>query len=81
MEEEKEVTGKMKDPDLGIQNFQINEAISPSRSPELTWLKRCSRQPCSLSCLSEEILMSHGSSSPSNGKIKNTGQHVSSVLI
>lgn len=41
---------------------------------ELTWLKRCSRQPCSLSCLSEEILMSHGSSSPSN-QIKDEGRY------
>lgn len=55
-------------------NFEI-ELISDTRVARtvsvlclVTWLKRCSRQPCSLSCLSEGILMSHGNSSPSKKK-------------
>lgn len=37
--------------------------------PFRTWLKRCSRQPWSLSCLSKGILISLGSSSPKKPKI------------
>lgn len=38
------------------------------RNKDSTWLKRCSRQPWSLSCLSDGIRMSQGSSSPGRRK-------------
>lgn len=51
--------------------LQDKTSLKPNSINVLTWLKRCSRQPCSLSCLSEGILMSQGSSSPSSQSTPN----------
>lgn len=45
-------------------NWQKTQTFIYDWGNQYTWLKRCSRHPCSLSCLSKGICISHGNSSP-----------------